>query len=357
MSTRDEEQKERKPTRPFPKHHLEEALTIAKAIQDKNAGKPWKPFYIADALKISITSTNFRDLTSSSFKYGLTIGTWNAEYISLSPLGNSLTKPIDAEVVSKDRQQAVLNIPLFKTVLEHYKGSKFPSTDTYFKNMLEKEFKVPSEFVDEFIDILVANGKFADILHDLTGGLFVDFAKIPTETDLEIQKPAEEIPKLPGEHEELQIAPPKPQAINQIFVAHGKNMAPLEQLKKILTEFKVPFRVAIDEAHKGRPISQKVAELMKNCTSAIIIFTADEESKDSEGNITYRPSDNVVYELGAASVLYGKNIAILKEEGVCLASDFSDLGYIPFEKDKIEAKAMDIIKELVGFGLLKVTTA
>jgi len=48
---------------------------------------------------------------------------------------------------------------------------------------------------------------------------------------------------------------------------------------------------------------------------------------------------------------------ILKEEDVSLASDFSDLGYIPFEKNKIKAKAMDVIKELIGFGLLKVTPA
>ena len=48
---------------------------------------------------------------------------------------------------------------------------------------------------------------------------------------------------------------------------------------------------------------------------------------------------------------------ILKEEGVGLASDFSDLGYIAFEKDKLDAKTMDLLKEFIGFGLLKVTPA
>ena len=89
--------------------------------------------------------------------------------------------------------------------------------------------------------------------------------------------------------------------------------------------------------------------------SAIFIFTADEEVTDSEGNKTYRPSDNVVYELGAAGVLYGKNIVIFKEEGVAFASDFSDLGYIMFEKDNLQAKATDLLAELIGFGLLKIT--
>jgi hypothetical protein len=45
----------------------------------------------------------------------------------------------------------------------------------------------------------------------------------------------------------------------------------------------------------------------------------------------------------------------LKETDVSLASDFSDLGYISFDKDMLKAKAMDLIKELIGFGFLKVT--
>ena len=44
---------------------------------------------------------------------------------------------------------------------------------------------------------------------------------------------------------------PKPM---QIFIAHGKNKIPLEQLKKILNQFKVPYSVAIDEPNVGRPI-------------------------------------------------------------------------------------------------------
>jgi predicted nucleotide-binding protein len=64
-------------------------------------------------------------------------------------------------------------------------------------------------------------------------------------------------------------------------------------------EFKVPFQVAIDEPHKGRPIGKKVEELMRNCTSGIFIFTADEETTDAKGQKVNRPSDNVVFELGA----------------------------------------------------------
>src|SRR5437870_8136992 len=62
-----------------------------------------------------------------------------------------------------------------------------------------------------------------------------------------------------------------------IFVAHGKNKKPLEQLKKILDQFKIPYRVAVEEANLGRPISGKVRDIMKSCNCAILIFSADEE--------------------------------------------------------------------------------
>ena len=123
--------KKYKPRRPFPIHPLEDALKVAKAIQEKNAGKPWKPIFVAEALEISPNSTNFRDLTSSSYKYGLTEGTWNAKQISLTALGHSITRPTDSKKEVKDLQEAVLNIQVFKTVFEHYKDSKFPKNRQY----------------------------------------------------------------------------------------------------------------------------------------------------------------------------------------------------------------------------------
>lgn len=360
-SQQEPKRKEYAPRRPFPVHTLEQALEVANAIQNKNAGKPWKPFFVADALKIKATSTNFRDITSSAFKYGLTVGTWKASYISLAPLGQSITKPIDSKQEIKAKQNAVLEIEVFKSIYEHYRDARFPSADTYFKNMLESEFKVPRQLVDDCIRLLIENGKFTHILQESQGDLFVVFS--------EEAPPSPSIPEVPaggGEKSltdsgvslpQLPSAPTPAPIVNQIFVVHGKNKVPLEQLKKILTEFKIPFKVAIDEPHIGRPIPQKVIDLMKTCTSAIVIFTADEEYIDADGKKIFRPSDNAVYELGAASIQYGNKIVILKEDCVSLASDFGDLGYIMFEKDKLDAKTIDLFKEFMGSGLLKVTTA
>jgi len=141
-----------------------------------------------------------------------------------------------------------------------------------------------------------------------------------------------------------------------IFIAHGKEKKPLDQLKSILNEFKVPYRVCVDEPNLGRPISDKVRETMEECNCAIIIFSADEELKTSEGKTIWRPSENVVHELGAAGYLYGKKIVILREDKVSFPSNFRDLGSITFEKDQLEAQAMKVLKELIGFGIVKMTT-
>jgi predicted nucleotide-binding protein len=143
----------------------------------------------------------------------------------------------------------------------------------------------------------------------------------------------------------------------QIFIAHGQNKVPLKQLKTILDQFKIPYKVAPENIQVNRPISEKVAEIMKNCSSAIFIFTADEEFTDLENMKRYSPSDNIFYELGAATILYGNRIVIFKEDDVSFPNDFRDFGYISFGKDNITAKSMELLKELIKLDFIKITPA
>ena len=140
-----------------------------------------------------------------------------------------------------------------------------------------------------------------------------------------------------------------------IFIAHGTNKKPLEQLKNILDQFKIPYKVATEGTDLGRPIGTRVREIMNSCNCAILIFTADEEFQDLEGNTIWHPSENVLYELGAAGFLYDKRIVILKEEEVQFPSNFEELGYISFHKDQLETKSIDVLKELIGFGIVKIS--
>lgn len=163
-------------------------------------------------------------------------------------------------------------------------------------------------------------------------------------------RPVEEGPAVPTERRaEAELG-------KAIFIGHGKNKKPLEQLKKMLKQFDIPCRVAVEEPNLGRPIGGKIRETMQACNCAIFIFTADEEFKDKDGNVVWRTSQNVIYELGAAGYLYDKRIVIMKEDKVELPSDFKELCYINFSADKIGEATMDILKELVAFGILRFVT-
>jgi predicted nucleotide-binding protein len=94
---------------------------------------------------------------------------------------------------------------------------------------------------------------------------------------------------------------------------------------------------------------------MKSCSAGIFIFSADEEFQDKDGNAIWRPRENVIYELGAASLEYGQRIVIFKEKGVYFPTDFRDLGYIEYEKGKLDAKAMDLLTELIQLGAVRIT--
>lgn len=69
----------------------------------------------------------------------------------------------------------------------------------------------------------------------------------------------------------------------------------------------------------------------------------------------WRPSENVIFEMGAASVLYDDKIVLFKDKRVTLPSDFSGLGYIPFEDGQIESQMMPLVKELIAMNFLQLS--
>lgn len=96
---------------------------------------------------------------------------------------------------------------------------------------------------------------------------------------------------------------------------------------------------------------------MAQCGSAILIFTADERFQDEAGETIWRPSENAIYELGAASFAYEDRVVIFMERGLHFPANFESIGRIEFDESGIEAKSMDLLKELVGFGLVRIMPA
>ena len=324
---------------------------------------------LANAIQKKPASSDFKVLLSSALKYGLTTGTEKSETIALTELGGSVTRPRDATEGATALKSAALQPELLHRIYEHYNNGKLPQGD-FFLNVLERDFKVPRDRCQECSDLVSENGQLVGIVQELQGTLYVILEGEPAGAPSEGQ-PKDEAGQ--GEEEggraeeegvqEESTPPPasKAEASSRseryIFIAHGKNRKPLEQLEKVLKQFGIPYKVAVDEPQMARPISVKVAQIMRACHSAILIFTADEEYKTPDDETIWRPNQNVIFELGAASMLYENRIVIFKEEGLDFPTDFRDIGYISFEKDKLDAKGVDLVQELIALKLVKVQPA
>lgn len=346
----------------FPNNPLSQAERIALAIWDNFAGQGAAPHDLAISLDMSPTSGTWRNLCGSAIAYGLTDGGYAADQITLTPLGRRIVAPTETGDGARARVEAVLRPRVQREFFEKYNRAKLPP-DNIGQNVLVS-MGLPKERAGRSFEILKENGRTTGIIRDTKTGPFIAIdnpqpprtAESSSLTVEEGDDTPQGLTNHPAPVDRSVSAMPR-----QLFVAHGKNRKPLEDIKKILDRFKIPYKVAIDEPNKGRPISAKVAELMSECSAGIFIFTKDElfyrKNKQGEYEEVWRPSENVVYELGAASIRWDRKIIIVREDGVNFPSDFSDLGYITFRDGDIANKAMEIFGELIGLGLVKVMAA
>jgi hypothetical protein len=106
--------------RNFPKHGIEATLVLPQKVQDEMGGKPMNRLLLADALGMSPGSTNFRDLLSSSNKYGFTEGNEKSQEIPLTPIGADSTQSLDKSKRLLGLRSAALRSPVFGKFFRDY---------------------------------------------------------------------------------------------------------------------------------------------------------------------------------------------------------------------------------------------
>ena len=325
-------------------------------------------FAIATAMRLDEIFRIEWNLCGSAIAYGLSTGGYGAAEITLTDLGRRLIAPLEEGDDRAARRDAVLKPRIMNEFFSKYDKAKLPK-DEILRNMLVS-MGLGKERAEAAIDIIKKNGQFSGIIVDTKTGPFVALsgtsAPLPPRSAQQLIADEfgadSETPTDNLEHQgevagkavvtEIIRAAPK-----QLFVAHGKSHGPLKTVKSGLDKFRIPHVVAVEEPHRGRPISQKVADLMKSCSAGIFIFTKDEKFVREDGTEIWRPSENVVFELGAASVLWGQKIIILKEAGVDFPSDFKDLGYIEFSGESAQSVWMSLLTELIALDFITIQAA
>jgi hypothetical protein len=159
--------KGQKSSRPFPSVTLEEAVVVPQKLKVLNGGNPWPPADLANAVGMSPKTNNFFYLTAGSRDYGLTEGTRYSKEIGLAEIGRAFVYADSKDAEREQLQRAFFNVPLFKDVFEHYKGSTLPELK-YLANTLEGKFQLPPTYHADFHRIFQANchymQKYGDII-------------------------------------------------------------------------------------------------------------------------------------------------------------------------------------------------
>jgi hypothetical protein len=353
----------RGPSRPFPSISLKEAVKVPQAIADKGGGKPMPRLLVADALSLSPGSSYVRELMAASAKFGLTEGNYSSEQIALTSIGSDIAKPTGPGDRLEGLRAAFRSIPLFAQIIDHFNNSKLP-TQEFLTNTLERTFAVPPAWAAEAAAVFIETARYVGLVRDISGSPWVMASAGAPPPEEELGPP--EVPEDAALAETADVpsgavgptrpapnVPPAAPQKRQFFVAHGSDQEALGQLQAMLKDLGIPYVVAAQEPHAGRPISQKVADLMRESSGGLFIFSGDEEVTTKSGSLEKRPRLNVVFELGAASLLYGKRIVIFKERDVVFPSNFNDLGYIDYEKGELRSKSLDLLKELIKLGAVQ----
>ena len=163
--------KDRKPrtVRSFPASTFEEALLLPQAIQQFAAGQRVRRLTLFDHLGKSPDSGPSRQLVTNAGKYGLITGSYQAEYLELTPDGNTATSQevTSVEQLTARFRLAVEKIAPFKTLYDRFRGSKLPTQAVLRDTLLEADYD-DSE-VPEAVDTFVLNAKFLGILRPVAG--------------------------------------------------------------------------------------------------------------------------------------------------------------------------------------------
>lgn len=155
--------------RPYPASSFENALPLANAIQKYASGEKVRRLTLLKQLDKSPTSSATQMLITNSTKYGLSIGSFVAEWLELTELGKIASDPVKSprDKRSAEFKLAIENIPAFNKLYNEYKGKKLPSHDV-LKDVLNDP-KLNIEKISECVDLFIVNLKYLGMLQTIAG--------------------------------------------------------------------------------------------------------------------------------------------------------------------------------------------
>lgn len=177
----------RKP-RPYPIVPFGQATIIGEAIHKHASGDKVRRLTLLEQIQMNPTSSTTKQTITNSGKYGITTGSYSAEWLELTPLGKIACDP-DALPRAKLEARltlAIVGVPPFVRLYEEYKGKRLAARNIMQDTLKEGKFEIDD--YGECIDIFITNVKELGLLRTIAG----------SETLVTIEQVLDEIGKGPA---------------------------------------------------------------------------------------------------------------------------------------------------------------
>jgi len=167
-------------TRTYPASSFTDALEIGAAINE-HAGIRIRRLTLLGKLGRTPTSSTTRQMITTSGKYGITKGSYDADYLELTPEGQTIfDKSKSPRIVLQAKiTLAIEQVPPFKKLYDEYVGKRLPAPEV-MRDFLKDSGEKINDF-KECIDLFVVNIKDVGLLRTIGGAETL----IPTEQALE----------------------------------------------------------------------------------------------------------------------------------------------------------------------------
>ncbi|MGJ4747303.1 TIR domain-containing protein [Leptospira sp. SA-E8] len=123
-----------------------------------------------------------------------------------------------------------------------------------------------------------------------------------------------------------------------VFISHGKSHLWKDVARYIENELEFRTVILAEAINRGKTVIEKLDEETEDCDFAVILMTADDETKARQ---------NVIHEIGFCQGKLGReNVLVLLQTGVEKFSNISGIVYEEFIGDNIKSTFLRIEKEL-----------
>lgn len=194
--------------RPYPASSFADALVLGNAVMMHAAGERVRRLTLLEKMAKSANSSSTKMMITNSGKYGVTVGSYAADFIELTEKG---AVAVNTSLHPRDRRKAEFDLAIdgiapFKLLYEHYKGKRLPEREIV-KDFLRDSGQAVSD-LDECVDTFIVNVKDLGLLRTIGGA----------ETLLSIEHVLEEFPGSDGNGsiQRVPISQPAPAIVKRI---------------------------------------------------------------------------------------------------------------------------------------------